>query len=194
MTDDVTIDLTGYKDRAGARVAPGRYRVLVEDVEKDQSSNNNPMINVWLRIQGGEFDGVTLLDRLVLTDKSLFRVVGFMQALGLPTPHKRIKVNIRQWVGRVLDVDVDDADPYNGRVKSEVRGYLKVASAARGDDVADLDVSAVREEDLPGDDALSAFTGEAQAEAAAKNGQVDQPAQSTEPESTEVDLDSLDLG
>lgn len=143
--DDIIVDLSNYKDRVGARVAPGRYRVQVEDAEPSKSQAGNGMVNLFLRVLGGEFDGATLVDRLVLTEKSLFRVVGFMQAIGLPTPKKRIKINLRQFIGKVLDVDVDDGEPYNGRVKSEIRGYMRVAKAAGESSGSDLD-------DLPEDD------------------------------------------
>lgn len=138
MADDLIIDLTEYKDRVGNRVIPGRYTVLVEDAETDQSRAGNQMVNLWLRIQGGEFDGATIIDRLVLTDKSLFRVVGFMQAIGLPTPRKRLKLNVKAFVGKTLGVDVEDGEPYNGRVKSEVRGYIRTLGAD-DDEPADLD-------------------------------------------------------
>src|SRR5699024_1661645 len=72
----VTIDLSNYKDRVGSRVAEGTYRVLVEDAEQTEARSGNAMINLFFRIQGGEFDGATIVDRLVLTEKSLFRVVG----------------------------------------------------------------------------------------------------------------------
>ena len=141
MADDLIIDLSNYKDRLGSRVDPGPYRVVVEDAESAESAAKNPMVNLWFRIVGGEFDGQTITDRLVLTEKSLFRVVGFMQAINLPTPKKRLKVNIRQFVGKTLDVDVDDGDPYNGRIRSEVRGYKKVAGANKvaddGEDIFD---------------------------------------------------------
>ncbi len=138
MSNDVTIDLTNYKDRVGQRVQPGRYRVVVDDVEQDTARSGNTMINLWLRIVDGEFAGSTIIDRLVLTENSLFRVVGFMQAIGLPTPKKRLKINIQNFVGKQLDVDVDDGEPYNGRVKSEVRGYNRLAGAST-ENSADLD-------------------------------------------------------
>lgn len=203
MTDEVIVDLTNYKDRVGTRVIPGRYRVVVEDAESDTSSAGNPMVNVWLRVASGEFEGATIIDRLVLTDKSMFRVVAFMMAIGMPTPKKRFKVNVRSFVGKVLDIDVEDGDPYNGRVKSEVRGYMRVS---------DRKSAAVAEEDLPGEDELSAFTGEAQAEAGqteqgtieSKNGSEPAPEPTPAPEAAatesaeieidEIDLESLDLG
>src|SRR5699024_9385696 len=95
----VTIDLSNYKDRVGSRVAEGTYRVLVEDAEQTEARSGNAMINLFFRIQGGEFDGATIVDRLVLTEKSLFRVVGFMQAIGLPTPKKKLAISLNQFIG-----------------------------------------------------------------------------------------------
>lgn len=125
----ITIDLTNYKDRVGARVKPGRYRVQVEDVEETTARSGNTMINLFLRVVGGEFDGSNLMDRLVLTEKSMFRVVGFLQAIGYPTPKKRLAIDIEKFVGKFLDVDVDDGEPYQGRVRSEIRGYSRIAKS-----------------------------------------------------------------
>lgn len=140
MADEIIIDLTEYKDRTGARVTPGRYRVTVEDVEVAQANSGNQMITMWFRILGGEEDGLTLIDRLVQTPNSLFRTVNFMQAIGLPTPRKRLRINPQQFKGQVLDVDVDDGDPYMGKVKSEVRGYMRVAGK-KNDDIEGFEPS-----------------------------------------------------
>jgi len=181
----MVIDLSNYKDRVGSRVAPGRYRVIVEDVEADQSKAGNPMINLWFRIQGGEFDGQTLVDRLTVTEKALFRVVGFMQAIGLPTPKKRIQIVPQKFLGQVLDVDVDDGEPYNGRVKSEVRGYVRVPKGQQNsaadveDELGGLDESAPAESaPAPAEEAAPAAP-KAEAPATTDDG--------------DVDLDSLDL-
>jgi hypothetical protein len=203
MSDNLVVDLTNYKDRVGTRVLPGRYRVQVEDVEASESSNHNPMINLWLRIVGGESDGQTVVDRLTLTEKSLFRVVGFMQAIGLPTPKKRLQVRIQQWVGKTLEIDVEDGEPYNGRVKSEVRGYIKIAKANAakdsGDDLEGLvgegeGIGAVEPEPGEEPEPTTATAGGG----IPSDGGVDTKADAAatpqaEAEDEEVDLDKIDL-
>lgn len=146
--DKIVLDLSNYKDRVGTRIAEGTYRVVVEDAEMDKSKAGNQMINVWFRVQGGDFDGATVTDRLVLTEKSLFRVVGFMQAIGLPTPKKRLQLSLSQFMNKTLDITVEDGEPYNGRVKSEVRGYARVAKAEKqsGADLEDLEAPDAAEE------------------------------------------------
>lgn len=181
MSDTVVIDLSNYKDRVGARVTPDRYRVVVEDVESDSSKAGNPMINIWFRIQGGEFDGQTLVDRLTITEKALFRVVGFMNAIGLPTPKQQIRINPQKFLGQVLDVDVDDGEPYNGRVKSEIRGYLRVPKSNRNQQV---------EEEF-GEDTSSEPAAEAKPAAEAPKPANAEAASGTD--SGEVDLDNIDL-
>jgi hypothetical protein len=136
--DEVVIDLQNYKDRVGTRVVPGRYRVRVDDAELDKTKDGAPMINVWLVVQGGDFEGGTVIDRLLPNHpKALFRVVGFMQAIGLATPKKRLRVNIAAFIGKQLDVDIEDGEPYNGRVKSEIRGYYRIERGTAAP--ADLD-------------------------------------------------------
>lgn len=128
-SNELVIDLSNYKERQGSRVAPGPYNVVVEDAETAVARTGSNMVNLWLKIEGGEYDGLTLTDRLVLTEKSMFRVVGFMQAIGLPTPKQKFKINLRQFIGKRLTVAVEDGEPYNGRVRSEVRGYERRAGA-----------------------------------------------------------------
>lgn len=187
MAEEVIIDLSNYKDRVGSRVMPGTYRVQVEDAENTESANKNPMINLWFTILEGEFAGQTVTDRLVLTEKSLFRVVGFMQAIGLPTPKKRIKLNTRQFVGRTLDIEVDDGDPYNGRVRSEVRGYRKIAGSAQKADLDDLPETDSSASDLPGADTEQATTAIANEQASTA------AAVAQEKDDDSLDLDSVQL-
>lgn len=178
MSDDLVLDLSNYKDRVGSRLVPDTYRVQVEDAEITESAAKNQMINLWFTVMEGEFQGSTVVDRLVLTEKSLFRVVGFMQGVGLPTPKKKLKINVRQFVGRVLDIDVEDGEPYNGRIRSEVRGYRKVAGAQQS--VADVEDDEAEEE---------APVVEEKAAPVAK-------AKAKEPlavDSDDLDLDSVDL-
>lgn len=190
MSDTMVIDLSNYKDRVGARVAPGRYPVVVEDVEADQSKAGNPMINLWFRIQGGEYDGQTLVDRLTVTDKALFRVVGFLNAIGMPTPKGQVKVNPQKFLGQRLEVDVDDGEPYNGRVKSEVRGYLRMPKPAKPaaadiEDPTDVAPAAVA--------TTGAATTATAPETSTPTGSAAPAADAAGSDDGDVDLDNLDL-
>lgn len=125
---EIIIDLSNYKDTSSARVPEGRYRVVVDDVETDTAAKTgNTMIKVWLRILGGTQDGEVIIDRLTITPKAMFRVVGFMQGIGIPTPKKRLALDLRSFLHRQVDVDVEDDEPYNGRIKSRIARYIRIA-------------------------------------------------------------------
>jgi len=126
MTETITVDLSNYKDRRGSRVPVGRYKVRITDVDTSTASSGNQMINVIFEIIEGRFSGNTLVDRYVQKETVLFRTVGLLQAIGVPTPRKRIAFRPNQLEGRVLWVDVDDGEPYQGVVRSEVRGWARV--------------------------------------------------------------------
>jgi hypothetical protein len=193
--DEVIVDLTQYKDRVGQHIKPGVYTVVVEDAEPDTSKNDNPMVNLWLRVQGGEFDGVTIIDRLTQSPGALFRTVNFMQAVGLPTPKKRFKLKMSMIIGKTLDIEVDNGDPYKGRVKSEVRAYGRKGTlvAAGGAAVVAGEDAAVPDDD----DALGVFVGDADSDDSAEEASDDSKEAVTVPADAapeEVDLEELDLG
>lgn len=146
----ITIDLTNYRERRSAYVDPGKYRVQVEDAELTETKKKDPMVVLYLRIMGGEFDGQTIIDRMTLTERAMFRIVGFMQALGLPTPKKKFRVDISKFVGRTIDVMIREEDPYNGQPRSGVDQYLTIPKAqtqvsAVEDDEDDEDFEVVEE-------------------------------------------------
>lgn len=141
----LNINLSNYKDRFGNNVPPGRYTVVVDDLEQTTSKAGNPMVNLWFRVTEGASEGATLMDRVTVTEKALFRVVAFMQAIGQPTPRRNLQINLNSWLGKRLQVDVEDGEPYNGRVRSEVRGYLRIEGEDSESTVSDLP------DDLPED-------------------------------------------
>ncbi len=199
MADDsVTIPLAGYKEQQSARVPAGRYRVLVEDAELETSKQRNQMIKVWLKIQdAGEEQGKTLIDRLVLTEKSMFRVVNFLDSIGIPTPRKDFNIRLAQIKRKLADVDVEDGEPYQGRVKSEVRGYNRIRGPVR----SESDLPSEEEtgsEDLPSapDDASELDgLGDAPSETASSAPvATDAPSEDTPGEvDQDVDLDQIQL-
>jgi hypothetical protein len=127
VNSNIVIDLSNYKDSGNVRIPEGRYRAIVDDVDLDKSRAGNTMIKVWMRVLGGEHDGAIILDRLTLTAKAMFRVVGFMQGIGIKTPKKKLQINLKTFLKRQADIEVVDGEPYNGRIRSEIGQYIRIA-------------------------------------------------------------------
>lgn len=127
--ESFNIDFTNYKDRSSAHLAPGEYLVRVVDAEVTETKKNaDPMINVFYEVQGGAFAGSPLIDRLVLTDKALWRAVKVFRALGLKVEKRNMNIPLKMILGRTLVVKVSDGEPYNDEIRSEIREYFPAAS------------------------------------------------------------------
>ena len=172
----LTFDFTNYKDTSSAHVAPGTYHAEVTDFEETTSkSSGNPMFIVYLEITGGPHAGQQIIDRLPQTEKAMFRSAAFLQALGVKISKKKIALNPRSLIGRPVDIVVEDGDPYNGRVRSEVREYLRATKPAKAEP----------EDDPMGDEI------DEPAEAPAEPAKPERDA--TVEDAVELDVDALDI-
>lgn len=165
-----TFDFTNYRETGSAQVPAGTYRARVNDFEETESKAGNAMFVVYLEIIDGPYTGKQIIDRLPQTEKAMFRSAAFLQALGVKIAKKRIALNPKSLIGRPVDILVEDGEPFNGRVKSEVREYLRATKpAAKAEPAADLPDEA--------DEPDAAAT----------------PAEPTEVEEDTFDVDALDI-
>lgn len=208
MSQIIDLDLTGYKDRFGAYLAPGRYHVIVEDLEvvsskkekEEAAASRRParlnMVNLWLRVvDRGEFEGLVQTDRLMLEGGALFRTVGFLQALGMPTKRGKMRIDGQRWLGKHLLIDTRDGDPYNGQVRSEVAGYARLSAAdaaAVAEPAGDLPEDLPQEEPQEVVDGMDGIPSEPDAPATATPSAAEQRRAVPDPET--VSLDDIDLG
>ena len=107
----------------------------------------------------------------------MFRSAAFLQALGIKISRKKISLNPRSLIGRPVDILVEDGEPYNGRVKSEVREYLRATKPAKAE---------------PEDDQMADEIDEP-AEAPAKPAPVEAGEDAVELDVDALDIDDLDL-
>lgn len=134
-----TFDFTNYRETGSAQVPAGTYHARVNDFEETESKAGNAMFVVYLEITSGPYAGKQIIDRLPQTEKAMFRSAAFLQALGVKIAKKRIALNPKSLIGRPVDILVEDGEPFNGRVKSEVREYLRATKpAAKAEPAADL--------------------------------------------------------
>lgn len=134
-----TFDFTNYRETGSAQVPAGTYRARVNDFEETESKAGNAMFVVYLEIIDGPYTGKQIIDRLPQTEKAMFRSAAFLQALGVKIAKKRIALNPKSLIGRPVDILVEDGEPFNGRVKSEVREYLRATKpTAKAEQAADL--------------------------------------------------------
>lgn len=129
MAPSYNLDLSGYRPMVSDTVPEGRYLATVEDYDFSKSKSGNDMFTIWVRIVTGPYAGNVIIDRLVTQGKGLFKIVGFMNGLGLPTPKRRLSVNPEQWKNRKVYIDTGMSEPYRGRpATSQIDGYSRYVS------------------------------------------------------------------
>lgn len=145
-----TLDLSGYRPNISDTVADARYLAIVEDYEFGKSKSQNDMFTVFLRIVEGPESGKVIIDRLAITPKALFKIVGFLNGLGMPTPKKRLSINPEAWKNRKVYIDTSHAEPYRGRPgTSQIDGYARYIAPEAEDAPADVPVLEQIVEDVP---------------------------------------------
>lgn len=127
---NVQIDLTKFKPKFGDKIPEGTYLVAVTDAVSGETKKGDPKITLWYDVVEGPDAGSTLVDTLTLTENAIFRAVAFMRAIGLPTPKKKLAINLGTWVGKRLEVKVADGQPWgdDNEIRSEVRSYARAQS------------------------------------------------------------------
>jgi hypothetical protein len=170
----LTFDFTNYKDTSTAYVPAGTYCAEVSDFEETTSKAGNVMFVIYLEITEGAYAGQQIIDRLPQTEKAMFRSAAFLQALGVKIAKKKIALNPRSLIGRPVDILVEDGEPYNGRVKSEVREYLRATKPAKAE---------------PEDDPMA----DEVEEAAASDAPAETKPSATAEDDVEIDVDALDI-
>jgi len=64
-----------------AKVEPGRYAFTVESASWKTNKNGNEYVSLELKVDAGK--GIRVFDSLYTTDKALWRVKAFMEAVGM---------------------------------------------------------------------------------------------------------------
>lgn len=94
------LDLSQVKESQHKNFNVGKNKCYVNGVFLKTSQAGNKMLEVRMR----DAEGATLIDKLVLTDKAMWRVKQFLKACQLPHNGK-VSIDEKQIVGRHFIVD-----------------------------------------------------------------------------------------
>lgn len=146
----IPIDFSKDESEGGRKRYPeGDYAVKYTKYKTGRSKDKDtPYVRVYFIITEGKYKGQEFSDELYLTDKSLWRIRGFLEAMGVAVPKKKVSVNFKKYIGKTLGVTLSD-DEYNKRIRSRVSDFLdeETLRGADEDDDEDFDEDAEDEEE-----------------------------------------------
>lgn len=139
------LDLTKAENKEYKNFKVGKNKCYINGVLLKNSQAGNKMLEVRMRDE----EGATLVDRLVLTEKAMWRVKQFLKACQLPHNGK-VSIDEKQLLNRHFIVDCV-AEAYTKQDGTEgtaikVKEYIEDPDFSFGDDVKQEEV---KEEDIP---------------------------------------------
>lgn len=132
-------------------IPPGRYALKVERAESGVSTTKKPMLTFHFKVAQGEYAGKRVRGNFVLpADESdsklgLQRFHAFVLAFGAKVGERKFKLDIDQFVGKVIAADVaDNTIEANGRYPTRIvstpEAYYPVGELNKNGSVATVPV------------------------------------------------------
>ena len=133
MARTVKVDMTGVETYSKA--SEGIHTAKVSEILEKTSQGGDSMLQFAFEIIKGEDKGCKVFESFVLTDKALWKLKSFLQAIGMKAEGK-LKIDLDKLIGKVCDIEVF-WDEYNGQTRAKISDYYK---AGKGGKVEDEDI------------------------------------------------------
>ena len=130
------VDFTGVE--SFIKCAEGDHIAVLKEIEEKVAvSSGADMLAVVFEVSKGTSTGARLYDNLVLSEKALWKLKGFLEVLGMK-PDGKMNIDLSKLVGRACIVTVV-YEEYNGSMKARIEGYRKLDVVASEDNDEDDD-------------------------------------------------------
>ena len=151
MARTVKVDMTGVETYSKA--SEGIHTAKVTEILEKTSQGGDPMLQFAFEIIKGEDKGCKVFESFVLTDKALWKLKSFLQAIGMKAEGK-LKLDLDKLIGKICDIEVF-WDEYNGQTRAKISDYYKAGKGGKvededvDDDEADSDDEEDEEDEAP---------------------------------------------
>lgn len=141
MGKTVKVDLTGVE--SFQRCAEGIHTVKIATAEVKQSQTGNDMIVIAFEVTKGVDKGARVYENFPLVDKSLWKLKGLLQAIGMKADGK-VSVDLDKLIGKICNINVQHEE-YDGKLRARVESIMKFTADSA--DVDDEDEDEAEDED-----------------------------------------------
>lgn len=145
MARTVKVDMTGVESYS--KVSEGVHTAKVVEILEKTSQGGDPMLQFAFEVTKGDDKGGRVFESFVLTDKALWKLKSFLQAIGMKADGK-LKLDLDKLIGKVCDIEVF-WDEYNGQTRAKISDYYK---AGKGSNAPDADEDDDDEDEIEDDD------------------------------------------
>lgn len=125
------VDLSDTESRGGKkgvgskRYKEGDYGVkVVKAVTGKSKVQKTPQVEVTFQFLDGKYKGDKIVDQFYLSENSLWRLRNLIEGMGLKVPSKKIKIDIKKWIGKKLAITIEDDEWENDEGKTRVKSRV----------------------------------------------------------------------
>lgn len=122
MARKVKVDMTGVESYSKA--SEGIHTAKVVEILEKASQGGDDMLQFAFEIIKGDDKGSRVFESFVLTDKALWKLKSFLQAVGMKADGKLV-LDLDKLIGKICDIEVFH-DEYNGQKRAKISDYYKV--------------------------------------------------------------------
>lgn len=189
------VDMSQVKERGEFRpklLPDGDYPGKVTKVADHKSKAGNPQWLYSITITDGPGKGSVYPYYCGQDADQLWKVRNLFVAAGMNVPKKKVKLDPNKVVGKRVGVTLEEDEPYNGKTKSQIAGFLPIGEVGDAPDDA-------TEDDVEDEGDADEVTPEVASTNGGKKGKKDKKgkkgkkAKTDEAEVTDAELEELEV-
>lgn len=130
MARTIKVDMTGVETYSKA--SEGIHTAKVSEILEKTSQGGDSMLQFAFEIIKGDDKGCKVFESFVLTDKALWKLKSFLQAIGMKAEGK-LKLDLDKLIGKICDIEVF-WEEYNGQTRAKISDYYKAGKGGKVED------------------------------------------------------------
>lgn len=118
------LDMTDVETwSAGDFLPPGHHEVQVVSSTQGTSSGGHPQLELELTATGGEYEGGSIRDWIVVIPSTAGKVKQLLEALGVEVPNGALSFEASSLEGKRARILVREEQGQDGKLRSRVKAY-----------------------------------------------------------------------
>jgi hypothetical protein len=135
MARKLKVNMTGVESYV--KCAEGEHIAVLKEIEEKESQNGSDMLAAVFEVIKGSSTGARVFDNFVLTEKALWKLKGYLEAVGMKADGK-IVIDLDKLVGKTCIINVLHEE-YNGQTRAKIDGFKSLTQKSESDDDEDDD-------------------------------------------------------
>jgi hypothetical protein len=135
MARKIKVNMTGVESYI--RAEQGEHIARLKEIEEGETQNGNPKLTAKFEVTKGSSTGATVYETFTLTDKVLWKLKMFLEAVGVNADGK-IVLNLDNLIGKSCIVSVFHEE-YNGSLRAKIDSFKKLEAKSEEADDDDED-------------------------------------------------------